>query len=67
MQLVYPAHPKWALSIVSFTRIDSTLHFCVDYGELNAVVLQDTYRTPCMDMWTNLAGHATKFFDAVGE
>lgn len=38
---------------------DGSLHFCVDYRQLNSIIVRDSYALPRMENFIDLLGRAT--------
>lgn len=50
-EVIEPYQRKWASPTVFVSKKDCTLHFCADFQKLNAVMIWDSYQTPCLDEW----------------
>lgn len=61
MDAIKPAQTEWVSLIVFVPKKDGTLHFCVHYGKLNAVTIQDSYQLLCMNERIDSIGDATTF------
>ena len=48
--VIQPSSSPWASPVVLERKKDGSLHFCVDYCELNKVTKADTFPLPRMDM-----------------
>jgi len=55
--IIEPAASPWASNVVLVKKKDGSLHFCVDYRQLNSITIKDSYPLPLVDNCLNaLAG-----------
>lgn len=59
--IIEPSQSEWALPVVVSTKYDGSLRFCVDFRELNAMIIRDTYPLPRMDECIDSLGDDTVF------
>lgn len=57
-----PGTTEWASQVVFAPSKDESLHFFVDYRQLNSMNLQDRYAIPNIDDFVDSLGKATIFF-----
>lgn len=58
-RVVEAAQSEWAAPIVFEQKKYGSLHFCVDYRNLNAVNRRDVYQISCIDECISLLRKAT--------
>ena len=56
-----PSTSPWASNVVLVKKSDGTLRFCVDYRQLNAMTVKDSYPLPCIDTFFDALGGAKYF------
>jgi len=59
--IIEPASSPWASNVVLVKKKDRTLRFCVDYRQLNAITVNDSYPLPLIDNCLNALAGATWF------
>lgn len=59
---IEPVQKDWASQNMFFPKKDGSLRFCVNYRELNAVLIRDWYPMPRMDDRIDSLGDATIFW-----
>ncbi len=59
--VIEPAMSEWASPVVLVPKTDGTPRFCVDYQELNAKTIRDSYAIPRMDDCIDCLGVAKCF------
>ena len=57
-----PSTSPWASIVVLVKKSDGTLRFCVDYRQLNAMTVKDSYPLPRIDTCFDALGGAKYFF-----
>ena len=60
-KVIEQAQSEWASPVVIVPKKDGTHSFCVDYRELNAVTVWDSYPSPRMDEYIDSLGDAKVF------
>jgi hypothetical protein len=54
---IRPSTLPWGCSVLFVEKKDKELHLCVDYRQLNAVIIKNKYPLPCIDIrFDQLAG-----------
>lgn len=57
-EIIEPSSSPWASNIVLVLKKDGKTRFCVDYRQLNDVIIKDAYPLPrvdeCLDSLSNL-------------
>lgn len=61
MGVIEPSSAEWAFPVVLVPKSDGSTRFCVDYRQLNAVTVRDSYPLPRMDDCIDFLGDATVF------
>lgn len=46
--VITPAQSRWAAFVLFAPRKDGELRLCIDYGQLNALTVKDSYPLPLM-------------------
>jgi len=59
--IIEPASSPWASNVVLVRKKDGTLRFCIDYRQLNAITVKDSYPLPLIDNCLNALAGATWF------
>lgn len=61
MGVIEPSSAEWAFPVVLVPKSDGSTRFCVDYRQLNAVTVRDSYPLPRMDDCIDFLGDAAVF------
>jgi hypothetical protein len=59
--VIAPATSEWISPIVLVPKSDGSLRFCVNYRQLNAITIPDTFPLPRMDECIDSLGDAALF------
>lgn len=54
MEIIGPARSEWASAIVFTQKEDGSLHFCINYGKLNAMTVKEAYPMKHMEEFLDL-------------
>ncbi len=59
--VIEPYVSPWSTSPVLVVKKDGTPRFCMDYCQLNSILLQDSFPLPCLDDIFSALGEFTIF------
>lgn len=60
-RVIVPLQSEWAPPVVSVSKSDGSLRFCIEYRKLNAMTICNTYSIRKMDECLGRLGDATLF------